>query len=186
MTMLATMPTPGVESTRWLRTVADEPRWHVLHTRSRMEKALVESLDALQAETYLPLLTEVRTYGRRRLTVHKPLFPGYVFLLGTLEQAYAADRTRRVANVIAVPDQARLAWELQNIRRALEQRGDLQIDPYPYLKQGVRVVVRSGPLAGLEGIIQDRTRRDRIVLTVQTLGRAVAMETDGALLDPLD
>lgn len=183
---MTTFSTDVMDHVAHLALGADAVRWHVLHTRSRMEKALVEGLAALQIQTYLPLVKEIRTYGRRRLTVEKPLFPGYVFLLGTLDQAYAADRTRRVANLIPVPNQDRLSWELTNLRLALEQQGDRRIDPYPFLKKGVKVIVRSGPLAGLEGVIEDRYRHDRIILTVETLGRAVAMETDGALLEPLD
>jgi len=59
------------------------------------------------------------------------------------------------------------------------------LELYPFLRVGVRVEVRSGPLRGLQGLIEDRTRRNRLVLQVNMLGKAASLEIDGALLDPL-
>jgi transcriptional antiterminator RfaH len=133
---------------------------------------------------YLPLIAKTTRYGRRKIISELPLFPGYLFLHGTREQAFSADRTRRVAQIIDVPDQDELWRELAAIRRALTV--ETRLDPYPYLKVGVRVSVRSGPLQGLEGVVEDRTRMDRLILRVRTLGQAVAMEIDAALLEPME
>ena len=110
-----------------------------------------------------------------------PLFQGYVFLHGALDDAYAADRTRRVAQII---QEKRLDWELRNIHIALGNCATL--DPYPYLKSGVRVEVRHGPFLGLQGIIENRTRRDRLILMIDILGSAVSLEVDGSLLDVIE
>jgi transcription antitermination factor NusG len=104
-------------------------------------------------------------------------------LRGSLEQAYAADRTRRVANILPVADQGQIDWELHNIYLAL--REGAKFDPYPALRKGVRVEVRSGPFRGLQGMIEDRLVNDRLILQVNTLGRALSLEIDGALLDPI-
>ena len=132
---------------------------------------------------YLPLVRRVRYYGTRKAVVEEPLFPGYVFLLGSLDQAYAADRTKRVAGIIRVNDQRRLDWELQNLQAVLAS--PVALDPYPFLKKGARVQVREGPLQGLQGIVDDRSN-NRLVLQVETLGQAVSLEIDAGLLDPLD
>jgi transcription antitermination factor NusG len=155
--------------------------WHVLHTRSRQEKALTESLAAMGIAVFLPLVDVTRSYGRRRTLVELPLFPGYVFLKGQLEDAYVADRTKRVAHIIPVVDQEKLTWELRNLSMALNARAPL--DPYPFLRKGVRVEVRSGPLAGIQGIIESRLKRDRLSLQVDVLGQATSLEIDGALLE---
>ncbi|MEX2386973.1 MAG: hypothetical protein WD534_03765, partial [Phycisphaeraceae bacterium] len=97
---------------------------------------------------------------------------------------YDADRTRRLAQIIRVADQAQIDWELSNIRLAMEQKAP--VEPFPYLKKGVRAEVRAGPMRGLQGVIADRTRRDRLVLQVDMLGQAVSVEVDGSLLDPLE
>jgi transcription antitermination factor NusG len=157
--------------------------WHVLHTRSRQEKALALDLVALGMEYYLPLVRKVVYYGRRKVEVDSPLFPSYLFLWGTKDQAYLADQTKRVARLINVADQNKLHWELRNIQTALSKVPVL--DPHPFLQRGMRVEVRAGPFRGLQGLVEERRTNDRLVLQVETFGRAVSLEIDGSLLDPI-
>ena len=162
----------------------DDQRWYVLHTRSRQEKAVAAHLAARNIPHFLPLMSHVRYYGRRKLVVELPLFPSYVFLRGRLEHAYEADRTRRLSRIIHVADQQQIDWDLNNIRLAVEHK--VPLDPYPHLKIGIQAEVRSGPFRGLQGVIEDRTRLDRLILQIDMLGRAVSLEIDGALLEPLE
>ena len=162
---------------------AEFGKWHVLHTKSRQEKVVAADLAAMGIAFYLPLVRQVRYYGRRKARVSMPLFPGYVFLRGTLEQVYAADRTKRIANIIPVNAQDQLDWELKNLHLALAR--DAELTPFPFLKKGVRVEVRSGPFRGLQGVIEGRAADNRLILQVDMLGRAVGLEIDGALLDPI-
>ena len=69
---------------------ADVGDWHVLHTKSRQEKVVAAELGAMGIAYYLPLVRQVRYYGRRKAKVAMPLFPGYLFLRGSLEQVYGA------------------------------------------------------------------------------------------------
>ena len=137
----------------------------------------------MRVDHYLPLVRRQRVYGTRKAVVEEPLFPGYVFLRGTAEQAYQADRTKRVANIIRVNDQRRLESELNNIRLALSQNASL--DPYPHLVRGVAVEVRSGPFQGLQGVIEEKGKDARLILQVDVLGRAVTLELAGAMVEPL-
>ena len=134
--------------------------------------------------SFLPLSTHVRYYGGHKEIVDLPIFPGYVFLRGTPQDAYSLDRNGRVAQIIAIANQRQVNWELSNIHFAL--CNDVPLCKYQYLKKGARVEVRSGPLRGLQGIIECRAKRDRLILQVEILGTAVSLEVDGALLDVLD
>src|SRR3954463_5805414 len=93
--------------------------WFVLRTRSRHEKILAGELSARGIANFLPLITCTKHYGGRKVRVELPLFPGYLFLRGSLDQAYEADRTDRVAQIICVTDQRRLDQELHDIERAM-------------------------------------------------------------------
>ena len=158
--------------------------WHVLHTKSRQEKALASTLAAMDVPFYLPLIRKVQYYGRRKCTINVPLFPSYVFLRGSIEKAYEADRTKRVARIITVADQERIDRELKNLHQALSQEAPL--DPYPHLREGIWVEVRSGPFQGIQGLIEQRTKNDRLILQIDVLGQASSLEIDGALLEPLE
>jgi transcription termination/antitermination protein NusG len=167
----------------YLNTLPTEGDWFVLHTRSRQEKALAKDLDRLNVSYFLPLCSHVRLHGKRKASVDEPLFPGYLFVRGTLDCAYAADRTKRVASILNVPNQAGLDWELRNLAMVLNQR--VPMDPYPYLKEGVRVEVRTGPLRGLQGYVEGRKGWDRLLIRVEILGQAVSVELGGAQVDKL-
>lgn len=174
-----------------VETVADravasarDSRWHVLQTKTRQEKALAATLDAAGVSHFLPLTPRVRYHGGRRRIVQAPLFSSYLFVWGPNEAAYFAMRTKRVARFVDVPDQGRLDEELQHLRAALERGG--QLDPYPFLTRGRRVRVRAGPFQGVEGLVEERTDADRLVLQIQTLGQATSLEIDADLLEPIE
>jgi len=159
-------------------------QWFVIHTKSRQEKALAQALDAMKVAYYLPLVKKTIYHGKRKLTSQLPLFPGYLFLRGELDDAYLADRTKRIARVIRMVDQDLIHNELRNIHIAITK--DATLAPYPYLKKGIWVEVRSGPFQGIRGIIESRTKSDRLVLQIKTLGQATSLEIDGDLLEPLE
>ena len=158
-------------------------RWHVLHVRSRQEKALCGDLEARGITHYLPLVRQSRFYGHRKTKVDLPLFTGYLFLLGTLDQAYTADRTGRVARIIPVFNQEQMDWELVNLQLAMQREPALV--PYPFLRTGMRVEVRAGPFRGIQGVIENRAKDSRLVLQITTLGKAVSLEIDASLVDPI-
>jgi len=158
--------------------------WWVLHTRPRQEKAVARDLAALDIRHFLPLVHHVRYYGRRKQRVYLPLFPGYVFLHGSAEQAWTLDRAGRLAQIIEVSDQALLEREIIAIQRVLESGHEL--DPHPYLHEGMRVEVRSGPLKGVQGVIERKRGKRRLVLQIEVLGVGSSLEIDGSLLEPVE
>jgi len=162
----------------------DRVEWFVLHVKSRQEKALAKDLAALDTSHYLPLIRQARYYGKRKSYVSAPLFPGYMFLSGTIGQAYdAANRTDRVVGVLRVSNQAQLEWELKNVRAALA--AGVGLLPHPTLKKGTRVEVTSGPLRGLQGLVEEHLKSDRLVLQVEMLGKATSLEIEPTLLEPI-
>lgn len=170
-----------------ISATADAPsrrKWFVLHTRPRQEKSVARALHAMDIEHRLPLQQTVRYERRRKVQSALPMFPGYVFLHGTLDQAYAADRTGRVVQLIHVADQARMAWELQNVAFAMDHGAALE--PWPYLRAGRRAAVIAGPFQGLQGVVEGNLTNDRLVLQVETLGQAASLEIENGLLEAID
>lgn len=53
-------------------------------------------------------------------------------------------------------------------------------EPHPYLKIGRRVRVKSGPLAGTEGILVRKKDKLRVVISVELIMRSVAVEIEAA------
>jgi transcription antitermination factor NusG len=157
--------------------------WHVLHVRSHQEKIVASDITAMGIACFLPLVQRTSVRGRRTVNFEVPLFPGYVFLRGSLEDAYRCDRTKRVAAILPVADQRTLDWELRNIWHALQGGADLT--PHPYVPDGVPVVVRCGPFQGLQGVVARHAKGDRLVLQVKMLGGGTSLELGGAYVEPL-
>lgn len=159
-------------------------RWFVLQTKSRQEKALASDLQAKGIEHFLPLVRSVRYYGRRKFMVEMPLWSGYLFLNGTVEETYQADRTDRVARMLPVADQEGLERELSELREAIARGAELKAAPV--VRKGTRVEVTAGPFRGICGVVSQGHSHDRMVLQVELIGRAAMLEIDGALLRAIE
>ena len=73
--------------------------------------------------------------------------------------------------------------EIESLRSGLS--GNLRVEPHPYLKVGKRVRVRSGPMAGMEGIMVRRKEKFRVVLSIHLIQRSVAVEVDESEVEPV-
>jgi len=158
--------------------------WWLAHTKPRQEKAVAHDLCRRGISYFLPLVEKLTIIRGRKFRPLLPLFPGYIFACGTEDDRIESFRANRIVRTIPVVDQDRLVGELTQIQQALQ--ADTPMDPWPYLKRGRWVRVRSGPLKGIEGIVSTRKSVTRLVMRVVTLGQAVAVEIDAGLLDPLD
>src|ERR1700688_3145643 len=57
-----------------------EPLWYVAYTNANHEKRVTQQLEKRSVEHFLPLYESVRRWKDRRVRLHMPLFPGYVFV----------------------------------------------------------------------------------------------------------
>lgn len=108
------------------------------------------------------------------------LFPGYVFLHMDLKDRLRVLQLPSVVRFVSfnghpapLPD-----GEIESLSRGLA-RG-VRAEPHPYLKVGHRVRVRSGPMAGAQGVLIRRKDKFRVVLSIDLIMRSVAVEVDEA------
>ena len=71
--------------------------------------------------------------------------------------------------------------ELASIRRFAET--EIQVDPFPYLKEGERVYVRSGPFKGVEGFIVRKDSHCRLVISLDMLMQSISILIDQAQVE---
>ena len=158
------------------------PAWHVLWTQSHCEQLVHDQLAGRGFEPFLPKLNVWSRRAGQRHLVRRPMFPGYLFLCQALDkEAYIEVRKARGLVTVLGETWDRLAvvpdCEIASVLAL--SRSDLPSMPYPYLKEGMRVRIASGPLAGVEGIL-DRRKAEKgfLVLSVDLLNRSVAVEVD--------
>jgi transcription antitermination factor NusG len=156
--------------------------WWVAHARSRQEKAIARHLRERRVPYYLPLRAkEVRRRGRRTIS-YLPLFTGYVFFGGGLEERRLALQSHVLASVLAVDDQALLEAELRNLWRV--QCSGAPLVPHPYLGPGAEVEIVAGPLRGARGKVLREKGKLRLVVSITLLRQSVAAELERDILAP--
>lgn len=160
-----------------------QPAWHAIYTRHKHEKTVAHILTSRGLETFLPLYTTARRWKDRTKLLSLPLFPCYVFLKGGLDHRLDIVTAPGFHSLVSSAGQplAIPTHEIEAIRQTIES-GAL-VDPHPFLKCGERVRVKSGPLTGVEGILVRKKNHYRLVVSVEMLGKAVAVEVDSYLVE---
>jgi transcription antitermination factor NusG len=148
--------------------------WFVAHTRPRCEKKVVDYCVDLEIETTLPIYKSVRKYRSKTVTFEKPLFPGYVFLRALPTQRQKIYQSDYVANLLTVVDQKQFEEQLETVLLALDK--GLEIQLAPEIGKGTRVKVKNGPLAGIDGWVEERYGFDVVLLRLDFIGQAAAVK----------
>ena len=155
--------------------------WFVAHTRPRREKKLVEYCERQGIATTLPCYDRAHKYRGKTVVFRKPLFPGYVFLKMEPGQKDSVIQNDHVANVLDVFDQETFRRQLDQILLALEQH--LEVRLAPTIGAGMRVRIKSGPLRGVEGWVEDRYGTTTVLLRMDFISQAAAVKIDADLIE---
>jgi len=160
-----------------------EIHWYAAYTCAQHEKSVARQLESRSIESFLPLYEKVSRWKDRRVKVQLPLFTGYVFVRIALEEKL---------RVLQIPSVVRLVGlngsptplthdEMEAMRNGLTQI--LNAEPCPYLQVGRRVRIKSGPLAGLQGILLRKKASYRFVLSLELICRSIVVDVDAADLE---
>ena len=160
-------------------------QWFAAYTVPRHEKYVSAQLKSRQIESFLPLYRTVHVWrNRSRPALELPLFPCYLFVRIPVG---ARAEILSVPGVVSLVGSKREPWPLPDfdievLRSGLDQRNP---EPHAYLVVGERTRIRSGPLAGLEGVLLRRKNSVRVVLTIEQIMRSVSVEVDLADVEPV-
>jgi transcription antitermination factor NusG len=148
--------------------------WYVLYTKPRHEKFVESSLLERGIEAFTPKVRLKKRWSDRVMIVEEPIFKSYCFARFSLTDKSKIISQKGVSSVIHfnrhyIP----VADSVINSLKILIDN-QLQLDPCPYLKIGKRVVIKSGPLKGLEGfIIEKRNKNTTLVVSVDAIAASV-------------
>jgi transcription antitermination factor NusG len=152
--------------------------WFALRTRSNFEKVTAVALENKGLIAYLPTYRTRRRWSDRVVTADTPLFQSYVFCRFDPLNRLPILTTTGVISIVgcgtepaAIDDR-----EMEAIDAIL--RSGLVTEPCPFLREGQKVRVRRGSLAGVEGILTKKKSDFRLVISVTMLQRSIAVEID--------
>jgi len=175
----------SIDNSAVLTASADTlPRWFAVYTTPRHEKHVSEILAERQIETFLPLYRANRQWKKSSpVVLDLPLFPTYVFV--RIER-----KSRGVIlgtpGVLSIVGSSKEAWPLPDLEIDALRSGLLErkIEPHPYLIMGERVRIMAGVMAGVEGVLVRKKSDLRVVLSLDTIMRSVAVEVNADDIEP--
>ena len=150
--------------------------WLAVFVTPRHEKRVGEHCHVRGIESFLPLFQTPAHWrdGSKRI-LQLPLFPGYIFV-----RIDCSGRTSvlQVPGVIFIVGGAKKLLPVPDSYILSLQEGLRQgrIEPHPYLVEGTRVRIRSGVMAGIEGVLVRKKNNFRVVLTLDMIMRSLTVE----------
>lgn len=162
-----------------------EPRWYALATRYQHEKKIHAQLQQKRVHSFLPLYESERRWSDRRKKIAAPLFSCYVFVKIALQERLAVLQTEGALRLVSfnhipapIPES-----QIEALRRLVEEKVCLEpVHEWParQWQAGQPVEVIAGPLQGLRGVFQKKHGHAKLVIAIEALRQAIAVEMDAA------
>ena len=163
--------------------------WYALYTRSNFEAKTSTFLEQKYYHCFYPQIEawNHRTHSRKKTL--RPLFPGYIFIntILTPETWYQIMWAPGVVKIVGrknvgpepIPD-----IELFSVTKLLNA-GEV-LTSHTFLLEGARVRIVNGPFEGAEGfLIRRKGKKDRLVVSIEMIGRSIAVELKGEDVIPI-
>jgi transcriptional antiterminator RfaH len=161
-------------------------RWHVVHTKPRLEQQALENLERQGYTCFLPTL-DVQKVSRGKFRIAtEPLFPRYVFIqlehaaedAGLNKQIWAPIRsTLGVQRLVSFGTNPAVVGD--ELIAELAAHHEVRQAPVEIFHVNDAVVIRQGPFAGVEGIYQRLAKMPsgeaRAFVLIELLSKSIAL-----------
>jgi transcriptional antiterminator RfaH len=153
--------------------------WLAVHTHALAEEKAHFHLKRQGFEVYLPRYSRRRSHARKVEWVPSPLFPRYLFV-AVDEDAPRWHSIQSTVGVAGLVKSGSLPAQLpMNVVAAIRERenekGFVELDYSPPFKPGEVIRITSGSMKDQTGIFQCLDDKQRVVLLLDLLGRAVTV-----------
>lgn len=156
--------------------------WYIISVRPNHEKKVHEELVQKGIESFQPLVEETREWSDRRKKVEVPLFPGYCFVHINVKERLSVLNLRGVVKFVSIGHRAAVVpdEEIRSLQLALGSAAHLHAVELP--RGGEAVLVDHGPLAGIRGIVTQSAETTQVVIPINSLHKAVAVDVQSDVL----
>jgi transcriptional antiterminator NusG len=162
--------------------------WYAVQVKSRHEFKVCERLTGAGVDVFLPSMERLSKWKDRNRLISFPLFPGYLFVHTDTSQ-FARMMVLKTSGVVkflgVIPGEPESVPEDQilSLKKVLEAK--MTLDLYPYLHEGQRVRIKRGPLAGVEGILSQKSGQQMLVLSVDIIRQSTALTIEAGDVEPV-
>jgi len=149
----------------------EQAGWGIIQTKVNREADVRRILSEVGFKVYLPVIKKKATRFGKKVLLHVPMFPGYLFVRALTDSNY--NKVRYCRGVLRVLGSRQGVWLLgdQLIQDIISREVDgiVQLDRiFEDVNIGDPVVVTEGPFEGWQGIFREHLadgERVRIMLT---------------------
>ena len=158
----------------------EDSQWVVVRTKSRGEKKVLEYCHNHAVTAYLPLRRSVRHYAKRTVEFMVPIFTGYVFCQIGPDELITINGCHNTARVIRPSRdmEIQLISELRNIQIFEKAMAKGEITVKPEISVGNVIIIKTGPFAGLSGVVKRWKTKVRMTVAVEMVGQSATLEVD--------
>lgn len=152
-----------------------ELNWFVGYTYPQQEKKVYSSLLRRGLDSFLPLISVKKKWSDRIKYIDVPLFSNYVFVRTTKEKVSVLYEINGLSRFIAFSGKLATVKndEIQLIKDLLASKVPIK-EQTSILKKGQLVEIIKGPLAGLEGYL-DNQNRNNIIIIIKEIGQGISV-----------
>lgn len=157
--------------------------WRVIYTKGRFEKSVKARISDQNIDVYLPLVKKLQQWSDRKKWVEIPLFPNYIFVRAEEPKFLEILRVPGVVRFIYNAGQPVVIRENQmaDIMRLVEHAEMPDVE-YDSMQVGSKVIIKSGPLKGMKGVLIQRRGKYKFSLEIDAIHANILVEIDLKLL----
>jgi transcription elongation factor/antiterminator RfaH len=165
----------------------NQKSWYVLHTKSRFENVVNDGLTRKSVEVFLPKILLPSKRRDRRKMIKVPAFPGYLFVKSDLNPYHQVEivKTVGVVRFVGTKDGPVPVSEETITSLKIMVNSEQAVTTGNSLAKGDKVIVVSGPFAGVIGTFKSYRGKGRVVINVEALGQTASVDVDEADIEVL-
>ena len=163
-------------------------KWYAVHTRSRFEQKVHDSILGKSIEVFLPRIQVMSRRKDRRKKILVPLIPGYVFVRTDLhpEEYLNILKTAGVVRMVGFKGKPVPAMDEEIASLMILDGTDRTVQNRAFMNQGDRVMIMEGPLKGLIGFyLGHRSQSNKVVVSIELLQRSLEVDIEDWALEKI-
>jgi transcription antitermination factor NusG len=158
--------------------------WYIFYTAPRAEKVAQRELSNKGYEVFLPMTKSLRIWNnRQKKIIDQVLFPSYIFVNTEESCLYRICQLPKITTYIhcgGKPSKINHKC-IEGIKRMLNL--DQEISVETNFSEGENVLLKSGPLAGYEGILLKQQSKTRFGIELKEINQTVFIDVSTSLVE---
>jgi transcription antitermination factor NusG len=152
--------------------------WHVVYTRSRCEKKVLDELTFKNIECFLPLQKKLRQWKDRKKWVEIPLITGYCFVHISRAEYDKVLNTNNVVCYITFEGKAAIVPDIQiDYLKQMLSQNDFEITvSQENFEPGKKVEIIEGSMIGMRGELVESRGKNKFLLRLTQINSTFTVE----------